>query len=43
MDEPTELGPWLMWKMRDIQWMQKNLAAAAGVSTATVSELISGK
>lgn len=43
IDEPTELGPWLQWRLKNLQWMQRQLASAAGVSTATVSELISGK
>jgi transcriptional regulator with XRE-family HTH domain len=43
LDEPTDLGPWLLWRLQGIHWMQKNLATAADVSTATISELISGK
>lgn len=43
IEEPAELGLWLAWRLRSTGRMQKWLAAESGLSTATISELISGK
>lgn len=42
-DKPLTLSEWLQNKLGELGWLQKQAAEAAGVSTATISDLIREK